>query len=149
METFFTIIISALVILCFIKLLWKGSFNFSIILPNHFDMRIRHEVHLHDRQFDELYSLVKETTRKELMNWKDPYERGQAQRKIDSYTVESFKLYVERNCMIDKEQFIQNEFEHNQVRLNIAKEKGWGFSTQVRQHCIKIINEVLKENQGT
>lgn len=137
------IIISAFIILLFLKLSWKGIAN--IILPNHF--HVRHEISIGHRQFDEIYSLIKQNTRQDLFNDNDPYEHEQAKRKIENYTVESFKLYVEKNCLTDdKAQFIKNELEHNQVRLDIAKEKGWGFSTQVRQHCIKIIKQVLEEN---
>lgn len=137
------IIISAFIILLLIKHFWKGIAN--IILPNHF--HIRHEIFMRDRQFDDVFSLIKQNTRKDLFNDNDPYEHEQAKIKIENYTAESFKLYVEKNCLIDdKAQFIKNELEHNQVRLDIAKEKGWGFSTQVRQHCIKIIKQVLQEN---
>lgn len=145
MQTLLIIIGSAVVFFLLLKLLLKGKFNF--ILPNHFN--IRHEIHFRDKQFDEVFSLMRDVFKKELFNADEPYDREQAKTKIENYTVESFRLYVDKNCLTDKVQFIENELEHNQVRLDIAKEKGWGFSTQVRQHCIKIIKQVLEESHGT
>lgn len=147
METFFIILGSAVIVFFLIKLLPKGALNF--ILPQHF--HVRHEIFIRDRQFDDVLQLLREhMVRNDLFENNDPYDLEQAKRKIENYTVESFRSYVDKNCLTDRIHFIENELEHNQIRLNTAKEKGWGFSTQVRQHCIKIIKQVLKQtNQGT